>query len=96
MTDVHSLLNTISRPKLLIRAARIGLENYRRERDLKRLTRSNRLPSHQRAVEDLFEQETQMEQTRLTGDAAYSATRHVEVLTALMAEIRFIPKLRAV
>ena len=37
MTDLRSLLASLQRPRLLIRAARHGLVDYRRDRDLRRL-----------------------------------------------------------
>ena len=33
-----------------------------------------------------------MEQTRRAGDAGYSVARHIEVLIALMAEVRLLPR----
>ncbi len=38
MTDFRAILATLRRPRLLIRAARLGMEDYRRDRDLGRLT----------------------------------------------------------
>jgi len=37
MTDFRIILANLRRPRLLIRAARFGLEDYRRDRDLSRL-----------------------------------------------------------
>lgn len=92
MSDFNAILRNIHRPKLLIRAARIGAADYKRERDLKRLTRTIRIPSPTSAVETLMATETQIEENRVAGDANYSITRHVEVLTALMAEARLLPR----
>ena len=39
MTDLATILAALRRPKILIRAARAGVADYRRERDLKRLLR---------------------------------------------------------
>ncbi len=36
MTDFRALLETLKRPRMLIRAARCGVLDYRRDRDLKR------------------------------------------------------------
>ena len=33
-----------------------------------------------------------MEETRRAGDAAYSVSRHIEVLIALIAEARLLPR----
>ena len=42
MSDIHTLLAELKRPRLLIRAARLGLAQYNRTRDLRRLMRSAR------------------------------------------------------
>ncbi len=95
MTDFRSLLANLSRPRLLIRAARFGLGDYRRERDLRRLVAPHLNPAHfipERAMPHLLDVEAQLEQTRRAGDAAYSVARHIEVLIALMAEARLLPR----
>ncbi len=40
MSDIHTLLAELKRPRLLIRAARLGLAQYNRTRDLRRLMRN--------------------------------------------------------
>ena len=90
MTDFRALLNELRRPRLLIRAARFGLEDYSRERDLKRLVPTPLSPS--RTVPQLLAAEERLEETRRTGDATYSVARHIDVLIALMAEVRLLPR----
>lgn len=90
MTDFPALMAELRRPRLLIRAARFGLGDYRRERDLRRLITAPATP--QEAMSALISQEERMEATRRTGDASYSVARHVEVLIALMAELRLLPQ----
>lgn len=90
MTDFRALLNELRRPRLLIRAARIGLVDYRRERDLRKLVGTP--ISLARAVPCLIDQERALEQIRVSGDAAYSVVRHIDVLIALMAEVRLLPR----
>ena len=51
-----------------------------------------RAPSPAKAVDGLIETEARMEATRKAGDASYSVARHVEVLIALMAEARLLPR----
>lgn len=92
MTDAASVLATLRRPRLLIRAARLGIADYNRERDLKRLMHCMRTPSPSAALEALVEQESHLEESRKAGAAAYSATRHVDILIALMAEARLLPR----
>ena len=92
MTDPLTLLAALRRPCLLIRAAKFGLTDYRRDRDLARLTQSTTLPSPRRAVSLLMSEEHRLEETRRSGDATYSVARHIEVLVALMAEARLMPQ----
>jgi Family of unknown function (DUF6477) len=92
MTDIMQILANIHRPRLLIRAARFGIEEYSRERDLKRVMRTATPPSPLRAVNSLIAEEARLEETRKAGDATYSVARHVDVLIALMAEARLLPR----
>lgn len=92
MTDVTALLATLRRPRLLIRAARFGLADYNRDRDLKRLMRLPATPHPRAAVDRLISAEAELEACRRSGGAAYSPARHVEVLIALMAEARLLPR----
>ena len=82
------MIDNLSRPRLLIRAARFGLSDYRRERDLRRLIQPPASP--EAALTRLLSVEDDMEQTRRAGDASYSIARHIEVLIALMAEARVV------
>ncbi len=93
MTD-HPLkaLRRLRRPKLLIRAARFGLAEYDRDRDLRRLMRVPFAPAPRKTVPRLIEEEARLEDIRKSGGAAYSPARHVEVLIALMAEARLLPR----
>lgn len=87
MCTARNLPNDMLRPRLLLRAARHGLQDYRRERDLRRL-----LPqgghSGADALPRLIAAEAEAEATRCRGDAGYSISRHVELLIALLAEAR--------
>ena len=88
MTDFRTRLADLRRPSLLMRAARFGLSDYRRERDLKRLVD---LPASPEAtVCQLLSEENRLEEIRQRGDAGYSITRHIEVLIALLAESRLV------
>jgi hypothetical protein len=91
MTDFRALLSDLRRPQMLIRAARYGLCDYRRDRDLRRLLQGQ-TPSPSQTVPRLLNEEQQIEATRTAGDAAYSIARHIEVLIALMAEVRLLPR----
>lgn len=93
MSDLFKTFSSIRRPRLLIRAAKMGLDVYRGERDL------NRILGHKltgvRAVAELLDQEQALETRRVTGDVTYSIARHVEILIALMAECRWLLTPRA-
>jgi hypothetical protein len=88
-------LRTTHRPRLLLRTARLGLADYVRERDLKRVLRLPAPPPPgPGSLESLFALEDQMERLRTlpmseTGEA-WRAARHVEVLIALLAEARLV------
>lgn len=88
MTDCRTMLATLRRPRLLMRAARFGLAEYRRERDLRRYVAGAASPED--TVSSLMSVEARLEATRLAGDAAYSVARHIEVLIALLAESQLL------
>lgn len=84
MTDLPTILATLNRPRMLVGAARKGLGLYRRDRDLGRILPQESRPG--RAGAALLAAEAVVETARQTGDATYSITRHIELLTALLAE----------
>ncbi|WP_278921752.1 DUF6477 family protein [Pseudophaeobacter profundi] len=86
MQDVLSRLKALHRPRLLIRTARIGAANYSRDRDLRRILGGDRSPRPTAAILRIMELEQEMNQHRLRGEAAYAITRHIDLLTALIAE----------
>jgi hypothetical protein len=86
MTDLTTFLTQIRRPKLLVRAARMGLQTYRAERDLSAVFSTDARRGDR--VRSLIEREQQLEDGRLSGDSAYSIQSHVGVLIALLAEAR--------
>lgn len=86
MTDPLTLLEALNRPGLLVQAARLALSGYNRAQHLRRLTGLAVLPGPAEAALRLMAVEADLEQARLDRDAAYSPTRHVTVLTALMNE----------
>jgi hypothetical protein len=92
MTDIFTLVAELRRPRLLIRAARHGLADYNRARDLRRLMLVTPVPTPDRALSALLAEEERVEETRRSGDASYSIARHIELLIAMMAEARLIPR----
>jgi hypothetical protein len=91
MTDIATLLAALRRPKILIRAARAGVCEYQRDRDLKRILRGPKSGHGPQAITTLLAEEDRLESTRKSGSANYSIQRHVAVLTALLAEVRLLP-----
>ncbi len=90
MTDFRALLADLKRPRILIRAARCGLDDYRRERDLRRLI--DGMASPDRAMPRLICEEARIEAIRRSGDAGYPVARHIELLIAMMGEVRLLPR----
>jgi len=90
MSDISTLLANLRRPRLLIRAARHGLCDYRRDRDLRRLINATSPPSPESALAKLFDAEERTEETRRAGDAGYSLARHIDLLIAMLAEARLL------
>lgn len=90
MQDVLSFLTNMQRPRLLVRAARIGAQDYRRDLHLPRLLGRSNLPRSANALLRLSELEADANAKRLNGDAGYSLTRHVDLLIAIVAEARLL------
>lgn len=90
MSDPARYLAGLRRPKLLVRAARFGLSDYDRARDLRRLLHLVDPPAPRVAASRLAEEEALLDQSRQEAAAGYSPARHVEILIALIAETRLI------
>lgn len=90
MQDLLSMLNTLHRPRLLIRAARIGAQEYCRNRHLQRLLGYGALPRPAAALMQLIEVERGLNDQRRDDDAGYSLPRHLDVLIAMMAEAQLL------
>ncbi|EIE50684.1 hypothetical protein C357_12639 [Citreicella sp. 357] len=83
-------MTSLRRPRLLVRAARIGADEYRREVHLGRIL-SGLAPDRSGPVlMKLIELETMLDTRRRAVDASYSVARHVEVLAAMMGEARIL------
>lgn len=95
MQDILTMLSALQRPRLMMRAARIGAEDYRRDRHLPRLLGYGTLPRTAAAVMKLMEIEAVFEEQRAQSDASYSLVQHLDVLIALVAEARVLRATRA-
>ncbi len=73
-----------NRPKILMQAARYCAKGYRRETMLPRLLGA----SAARVVEVLKTREEELETGRREGEGTYSAQTHIEVLSALISEMK--------
>ncbi|WP_417524090.1 DUF6477 family protein [Marinovum sp.] len=90
MQDALTLLRKLRRPRLLIRAARAGLADYRREVHLRRSLGTEPPRRAGPALIRLIEIETDLNDARLRKCASYSVARHVEVLVAMMGEAQLM------
>ena len=90
MQDILSMLNALKRPRLLMRAARIGSEDYRRSAHLPRLLGYGQLPRHGQALIRLIEIEADLNTLRLNDESTYSLLRHIDVLIAIVGESRIL------
>ncbi|WP_299789206.1 DUF6477 family protein [uncultured Marivita sp.] len=90
MQDLLTQLSQLRRPRLLIRAARIGAQSYRREARLPRLLGYGVSPRTGPALVKLMSIEAELNEQRENGDACYSVAAHVDVLTAVMGEAQIL------
>lgn len=88
MQDILSLLESLRRPRLLIRAARIGAREYRREVHLARILGLAPPERPGPVIMRLMEIEAALDERRRAAEGGYSVARHVEVLAAMMGEAR--------
>ena len=90
MKDLLAMISGLERPKLLVRAARFGVDDYDRGRHLDRILKSETLPRTGPAILRLLEREAALEDRRTSAAADYSVAQHIEVLIALMGEARIL------
>ena len=90
MQDILTMLNKMRRPRLLIRAARMGTQDYSRDRHLRRLLGYGNLPRPAAALMRLVELERALNDSRRENDAGYSLPQHLDVLIALMGEAHLL------
>lgn len=87
MHQSHTQLNTLQRPKLLIRAARAAIVGFRWGRDLRMVKGGNGSLNSQQLFDTLMEEEYRLNEERVCCDAAYNVRKHIRVLTALMVVV---------
>lgn len=95
MQDLMSMITTLRRPRLLTRTARIGAQDYDRDRHLQRILGFGTIPGSGAALIRLLEIERDANDLREQDDAAYSLVRHLDVLIALIGEAQLYQASRA-
>ncbi|SMY07363.1 DUF6477 family protein [Flavimaricola marinus] len=90
MQDLPSMIASLSRPSLLVGAARFGVDEYERNRCLPRLLHMAAAPKPGQAILKLLEIKADLNDKRKAKMADYAIARHVEVLIALMGEARVL------
>lgn len=88
MQDILSRVRQLNRPRLLVSAARFGVDDYVRNTHLPRCLGTIALPRHGAALMRLLEIEAELNDGRIAHRADYSVARHVEALIAIMGEAR--------
>lgn len=95
MEDVLTMVSRLNRPTLLVRTARLGIEEYNRVVHLRRLLKCESVPGPGQAIVRLMELEAVADAQRLAERAEYSVARHVELIVALMCEARILKASKA-
>ncbi len=88
MQDGLTVFRGLRRPPLLVHAARIGSAGYTRTLHLARHLGHGPLPRADDALMQLIDIEAGLEADRADRAAHYKAVRHVDVLIAMMGEVR--------
>lgn len=86
------IFQKILRPKILMQAAKIGLQTYRRETDLKKILGSRGTSDQNQIISQLSDREIELEEARKNGNAAYDMNKHIQIMTALLQELYLLPK----
>ncbi|WP_106744291.1 DUF6477 family protein [Yoonia maritima] len=90
MLDLETRIRTLKRPTLLARAARFGMDDYRRDVHLRRIITADRLPRHAEAIMRLLDIEAEMNTQRIQQSGEYRVARHVDVLIAIAGEAQLM------
>lgn len=95
MQDLMTMIAALRRPRLLTRAAKIGAQDYDRDRHLQRILGYGSLPGSGSALIRLMELEREVNTQRDEDDAAYSLVRHLDLMIALIGEAQLYQASRA-
>ena len=86
MLEITTQLQSLNRPSLLVRTAKIAINHFNRELILFRIFGYEVSVEPTEVIQDLIEREEEINTQRKTGDVTYNIARHISVLTALMNE----------
>lgn len=95
MEDVLTQITRLKRPTLLVCTARHGIEDYNRLIHLRRLLKTDNLPSPGKAVVKLMDLQIILNDQGVDKRAEYSVARHIELIVALMCEARILKASKA-
>ncbi|MEM8537453.1 MAG: DUF6477 family protein [Pseudomonadota bacterium] len=95
MLDLMTRVTQLKRPALLARAARFGMDDYRRDVHLRPILGTTRLPASGPALMQLLDLESEVEMQRQRKTGIYRPVRHVALLIAIAGEARLLRALRA-
>ncbi|SFR40059.1 hypothetical protein SAMN04488005_1445 [Yoonia tamlensis] len=90
MLDLETRIAALKRPTLLARAARFGVDDYRREVHLPRILGVGHLPRPADAIMRLLDHESQMNALRIARAGDYRLAQHVDILIAIAAEAQLM------
>ncbi len=90
-----TMIATLRRPRLLTRAAKIGAQDYDRDRHLQRILGYGSTPGNGAALIRLMELEKEVNAQRQADDTAYSLVRHLDLMIALIGEAQLYQASRA-
>ena len=90
MQDALTILHKLRRPKMLMRAAQIGVAEYKRVAHLLRLLGYGRMPKQSEVILKLIEIEIEknLKALRKAGESADNLLRHIDVMIAIVGEAR--------
>ena len=88
MQDALTILHKLRRPKMLMRAAQIGVAEYKRVAFLPHLLGYGRMPKQSEAILKLIEIEKNLKALRKAGESADNLLRHIDVMIAIVGEAR--------
>ena len=88
MENALQKLSQLKRPKVLNTAVRLGLPQYKRQKELSRILGFKFEGSDKELIHYLFQIEAAINEQRLQHDPFYRMVYHIDVLIALIHEVQ--------